>query len=73
MGLSFDVLISAIGGNLGSRARGVHLGGVFLSTHLDSVLILILFLLTAIMSFRVSVSMSCERFVEGVRWSCSQL
>ncbi len=29
MGLSFDVLISAIGGNLGSRARGVHLEGVF--------------------------------------------
>ena len=29
MGLSFDVLICAIGGNLGSRARGVHLEGVF--------------------------------------------
>ena len=29
MGLSFDVLIPAIGGNLGSRARGVHLEGVF--------------------------------------------
>ena len=29
MGLSFDVLISAIGGNLGSRARGVHLEGMF--------------------------------------------
>ena len=29
MELSFDVFISAIGGNLGSRARGVHLEGVF--------------------------------------------
>jgi len=29
MGLSFDVLISVIGGNLTSRARGVHLEGVF--------------------------------------------
>ena len=29
MGLLFDMLISAIGGNLGSRARGVHLEGVF--------------------------------------------
>ena len=29
MGFLFDMLIYAIGGNLGSRARGVHLEGVF--------------------------------------------
>ncbi len=46
MGLSFDVLISVIGGNLGSRARGVHISKVcFSSAHLDSVLILRPFLL----------------------------
>ena len=63
MGLSFDVLIPAIGGNLGSRARGVHLEGVFFVNtfgHLDSVLILRHMLKTAILSFRVCVSMHFE-------------
>ena len=73
MGLLFDVLIYAIGGNLGSRARGVHLEGVFfvnafgLSFHIKTTFV------TAIMSFRVNVSLYFERFVESFRLSCSPL
>ena len=73
MGLSFDVLISAIGGNLGSRARGVHLEGAFFVNAFGLSFDINFFLLTAIMSFRVSMSMHFERFVEGFRLSYSSL
>ena len=73
MGLSFDVLISAIGGNLGSRARGVHLEGVFFGNAFGLTYEIKTIFVNPIMNLRGIVDMHFERFVESFRLSCSPL
>ena len=67
------MLISLIGGNLGSRARGVHLEGVFFGNAFGLTYEIKTIFVNLIMNLRGSVDMHFEKLVESFRLSCSPL
>ena len=71
--LLFDVLISAVGENLGSKAHGENLEGSFFVLKFEHFFTLRPYLCTEMVSFRESVILSCERFVKGFRLICLPL
>ena len=64
--LQFDVLISATGDKLDSRIHVKHPKVFFSSAHGDHILTLRPQFFFEMMSWRVSMSVTCEEFVKGI-------